>query len=616
MKKVKPYDLINVTDEDFGEKFYELIKSDSDAFIQKYIPKTFLFRYLLNYLKFEKNGLQIKTIIRENDYTCLNFLEDYANYYARCYTLYEKHCKRLHFFQETFTENVFLQMLRDPGHEIWEKYAGCMVIKPLPKGIFGITHLNTYEPKDERHKDERHYVCLSEKTINLFGHDCKIKTMPFKEQDGKVASCATTALWMAFQKTSELFNTKAPSLSEVTILAGDDNSNSGKIFPSKGLEINQVCKAIYKNGLMSEFRTDLTSLRFFKGLVYAYLKGDIPVLLGLRLPTDDECHLVTVNGYRLSPENRTMYASDKIIRFYAHDDQIGPFARLLINDNGCTVTNDKGQEIGYDYSLTTSWCKKEKQLEWQNNVFIKTSDSNNKENPDSFVQSTPECVIIPISPVIKVTYEDIFEQQSIVDYVLKSFIDIENELTWDIYINKSNDYKKWLLKEGIIGKEDSQRIDILTTSLPQYIWIVQAWIEGALLFDFIYDTVELNMTGQPVAINVYNNDFWELLKDEEMIDVRCSNGFFREKYKDSLMKRMNELPNELKEWFKSIKSENIELEHIKSLISESILESILEILSEGPKEKLVSDYLVQMLDDSDPDDSDPDDSDSDSEIKV
>ena len=542
----KPYDHTNVTDEDFGKKFYELIKSDSDEFIQKYIPKTFLFRYFLNYLKFEKNGLQIKTIISENDYTCLNFLDDYANYYARCYTLYKKHCKRIHFFEEEFKEEEFSQMLRDPEHEYWKKYAGCMVIKPLPKGIFGITLLKTYEQKDGRH-----YVCLSEKTINLFGHDCKIKTMPFKEQDGKVASCATTALWMAFQKTSELFNTKAPSLSEVTILAGDGNSNSGKIFPSKGLAINQVCKAIYKNGLMSEFRTDLTSLCFFKGLVYAYLKGDIPVLLGLRLPTDDECHLVTVNGYRLaSPQNGEVYASDEIIRFYAHDDQVGPFARLLINSGDCTITNDEGQEIEYDYSLTTSWCKKAGQLEWQNNVFIKTLDSNNKENPDSFVLSTPEYVIIPISPVIKVTYEDILVQQGIIDFVLGSFTDIENKLTWDIFINKSNDYKKWLLKKEIIG-ESSQIMDILTTSLPQYIWTVRAWSENTLLFDFIYDSVELNTTGQPVAINVYNNDFLELLKDEKMIDVRCSHGFFMEKYKDSLMRRMNELPQELamEKWF-------------------------------------------------------------------
>ncbi|GHU90043.1 hypothetical protein FACS1894155_07870 [Bacteroidia bacterium] len=306
----------------------------------------------------ETNGLGIGTIIRENDYTCLNYLDDYANYYARCYTLYEKHCRRIHFFSETFQEEYFSNMLQDPKHKTWKTYQGCMVIKPLPKGVFGITYLNTYQKQNAA--KNRYYTCLSLKKINLFGHELEIETMPFKEQDGIVASCATTALWMAFQKTSELFNTKAPSLSEVTILAGDKTSNSGKIFPSKGLEVYQVCKAINNNGLISELRTDLANERYFKGYVYAYLKGNVPILLGLRFPSNEE-HLVTINGYRFGQSsNEIKYISDKIERLYVHDDQIGPFTRLIINGNQNITIKEDGENISYDYDLTTSWWKKEK----------------------------------------------------------------------------------------------------------------------------------------------------------------------------------------------------------------------------------------------------------------
>jgi hypothetical protein len=551
------FNIVNVTDENFGKKFYELIKSDSKQFTQKYIPKTSLFRYLLNYLTFEENGLQVKTIISENNYTCLNFLEDYANYYARCYTLYDKHCKRIHFFSKKIIESDFLQMLQNSEHDNWNEYVGCIVIKPLPKGIFGITYLKTYTKDNEEKK--RYYKCLSKKTINLFGHDCAIETMPFKEQDGVVASCATTALWMAFQKTSELFNTKAPSLSEVTILAGDKNSNSGKIFPSKGLELYQVCKAINNNGLISEFRTDLTSKYFFKGLIYAYLKGDIPVLLGLRLPANDEYHLVTINGYKLDADkNETKYVSDEISRFYVHDDQIGPFSRLLIDDEISEITDDKGQKIKYDYTLTTSWWQKGKLHDWINNDndFIKIPDSN-KNAKSSFIQSTPACIIIPISPIIKVTYEDILEQQGIIEFVTGSFINIPNfDIKWDIFVIKSNEYKKWLIKK-FGQKEQSHIKDILITSLPQYVWIIQAWIEDDLLFDFIYDTIELNKTGQPVAINVYNDTLERELKDKNKIDTQCSNGFFVEKYEKSLIRTMNELPydfEEIKNWFQDIEN--------------------------------------------------------------
>jgi hypothetical protein len=40
-----------------------------------------------------------------------------------------------------------------------------------------------------------------------------------------------------------------------------------------------------------------------------------------------------------------------------------------------------------------------------------------------------------------------------------------------------------------------------------------------------------------------------------MVDAQCSNGFFVEKYKKSLMRTMNELPydfEEIKKWFQDI----------------------------------------------------------------
>ena len=541
------YEVINVTDENFGKCFYELIKTNTEEFTQKYIPKTSLFQYLLNYLKFERSGLQVKTIVREKYYTCLNFLEDYANYYARCYTQYEKHCKRVHFFKDEFVDSDFEQMLQNPKHANWNGYVGCIVIKPLPKGIFGITHLKTYPETDTRY-----YTCLFEKTINLFGHDCHILTMPFKEQDGIVVSCVTTALWMAFQKTSKLFNTKAPSLSEVTILAGDKYSNSGKIFPSKGLEMYQVCKAITNNGLISEVRSDLTSNRFLKGLIYAYLKGGIPVLLTLRLPTNDEHHLVTANGYKFNPDNNVKYVSDEITCFYVHDDQIGPFSRLLINNKEEEIIDENDRKVKYDYSLVTSWWKKEKLHDWitQNNEF-ENKQENNKNNPESFMSSTPAYAIIPVSQVIKVTYEDIIEQQEIIEFVIGVFTDINCNFKWDIFITKSNEYKKWLIEQ--FGQKETRITDILTTSFPQYIWIIQAWIEDILIFDFIYDTVELNRTGQPAAVNVYHEGVSEAINSENM-NVLCSNSFGKDTYRGSLMKIINELPydfEEIKTWFKT-----------------------------------------------------------------
>jgi hypothetical protein len=183
---------------------------------------------------------------------------------------------------------------KNPYSKFWESYSGCIVIKPLPTGIIGVTYLETYSGDEERH---RHYTTINYQTINLYGTSLKVKTMPFIEQDSKVSSCASAALWMAFQKTSELFHTKKPSPSEITLLAGFDFFNTGKFFPSKGLATEQVCKAIYNNGLHSELRTHNIDSSFLQGFVYAYLRAEIPILLGIEIENIG-WHLITLNGYR------------------------------------------------------------------------------------------------------------------------------------------------------------------------------------------------------------------------------------------------------------------------------------------------------------------------------
>jgi hypothetical protein len=596
-KLQKYYTLKNVTKEDFGGILNDLIRDTSGKFIQKHILKSPLFRYFLNYLKFDDDCLNVCTIVQEKRYTCQSYLDDYVVYYAKCYTEYDKYCKRIHFFSVKFDDNTFSEMIRTPTHSNWKKYLGCTVIKPLPKGIIGITYLDFYKNK----KIERHYTCLCTKTINLFGHEYKIKTMPFKEQDGVVASCATVALWMAFQKTSEFFNTKAPSLSEVTILAGDTNSNSGKIFPSKGLELYQVCKAISNNGLISEIRTNFEDKKYFKNFVYAYIKGEIPVLLELKFTSRSEYHLVTVNGYRFDEtgENKDKtkdepeYVSDKIVRFYVHDDQIGPFAKIMFDEN--PIENDNGEVI-YDYGLITPWWKQEVMKEWEDSVPSTPFSSHNKNDKELFEKAIPTAVVVPLHPTIKITFDNISEQQAIISCLMTNFVMFDRSIIWDIFIMKSNEYKKLLINEFKADKEVEIEA-ILMQSLPQYIWVIQARSENKLYFDYIYDTIELNKSGQPVAINIYENKIIKQLdrikfeeeneieqfkqkerelaqKEKELAQKKiaqkelekmkkelelaqkkieelntrikfvdaCSNSFFIDKYEYSLIRILNEMP--------------------------------------------------------------------------
>lgn len=463
-----------------------LMNKDSDEFQIKRIEQSQVYNYLKRYLWSEKAGMSINTIICENEYYCLNFIEDYANYYSRTYTKYSKICKRLHFFSEDFNKKEFEEMLLDPHDKRWLSYKGCIVIKPIKKGLFGITYIATYphaNSHDKPHAD-RYYTCLTEHMVNLFGHDLYINTMPFKEQDGAVASCATTALWMAFHKTAELFKTKVPSLSEITIMAGSGN-NSNRIFPSKGLNVKQICAAISALGLTPEIQDKFPTLNILKCKIHAYLKCGIPLLLGMKELDGAKMrynHLVTMNGYRYK-ENRHKSSSqpipmlsDNIERFYVNDDQVGPFARMSILEEDNYI------------AITTSW-----------------NERKGDEYTNEFIKAAPAFIVVPITSVIRVPFEEVYR------YSLGIYLAIQNsyyeryqeqlKCYCDVFLTPSNSYKKTILKEYLSVKSDGVSHDdkiknFLMCSLPKYIWVIEMRdCDGKLIMNVIYDTVESAIDG-------------------------------------------------------------------------------------------------------------------------
>jgi hypothetical protein len=551
------YQLKKIKNEEFSQIFEEILKFPASElnFVQKDIKYSYHYRYFSNYIFYDTNGLGVKTIVVEKKYTCQTFLDDYINYYANCYTEYGKNCRRVHFFKKNFDENVFQEMVYYGNNgkykKNWESYLGCIIIRPLPKGIIGITYLKTYEKNVSRN---RYYTALSLHTINLYGTTLEISTMPFMEQDSNVGACASTALWMAFQKTSELFHTKKPSPSEITLLAGSDSDNTGKFFPNKGLSVAQICNAIYNNGLCSEVRYNAVKNKmsyrsWLQGFVYAYLKAEIPILLGVEIE-DIGFHLITLNGYRFKFDNeitqtKLFCKSQFISKFYAHDDQIGPFSRLKFNE---------GNE---EYFLRTSW--------WKTNVDWKSSRRKIrdyfKEENNSY-NCKPTCLIIPLDRKIKVQYEDVKDKISIIDYLFD--ICLNESFVWDIFLIKSNTYKEQIKKQ-VKSKETLQRL--LYTSLPLYIWVAQAYVKEYYeepIFDFIFDSVEMPYDGKPFLSNIYSTSFKDCL---EKVDIEIRK-LFSDDIEDTAYKKLVEYTDNMYSIYRKIDIEDKDNSH--EIIEEAI----------------------------------------------
>ena len=422
------------------------------------------YKYFLEY--FSKSGLDAKTILVERNYISRAYFSDFSNYYSVCFKDYPRLCRRIHFFNKPFDSTKFQQELFNAESEFLAKsYLGYIVVKPLPESIIGPTILRTYDLAKARfYNSSRNY------DINLFGRHFKLDSMAFQEQDTVVSACASTAIWNAFHKTADMFQTPLPSPSEITKSAGNFYNHSGRIFPNQGLDLSQICKAIESVGLVSELRVegriDITEsgreeiiksdIPYARRIVYAYNKAELPVLLFIQIDGNGH-HLITVNGFSEKDEdfekteNMTLKA-DRIERFYAHDDQVGPFARITIENTT---------------SLKTAW----------------------RDEAGKLLSGKIYAIIIPLYSKIRISFDDVYKKIRILDIILYRLDIFKFELEWDIYLTESNKYKEEILKSPY---SQNLKEKIVYSNFPRYIWITRAIVKKNFVFDLIFDSTDIS----------------------------------------------------------------------------------------------------------------------------
>ena len=267
----------------------------SPAEVRTHDRARYIYRYLVN--------LKAETIVVETDYIDGDYLDDFASYYVKCFTDYNRKCKRLHFFKCSFLDDEdFLRKIH--GHSNNEEesnleinYLGFVVARPLPQAIVGRTILRTYESDNGR----RNYACTRSYKANLFGLELTIPSLAFQEQDTVLAACATVSLWSCFQKTAELFGKSTPTPAAITRVA-TQAAHDGRPIPSHGLMTYEICAAIRHVELEPEVFTVRDSLPVVS-LIYAYLRMGIPVILGVEIEGVGG-HAITLTGYSISGQRK------------------------------------------------------------------------------------------------------------------------------------------------------------------------------------------------------------------------------------------------------------------------------------------------------------------------
>jgi hypothetical protein len=418
-------------------------------------------KYLYEYL----DDIKCNTIVVEDPYIDGDYLDDYSTYYVKCFKRYKRKCKRIHFFAHGFTEDDLLTYIRQGNNGILNKdiiqehYLGFTVIRPLPSALIGRTILSPY-PSDQ---GRRNFPCTKEYKLNFLGSEIGINSLAFQEQDKVLAACATTALWSALHMTADLFGSKLLTPCQITAVASRHFLFANRALPSHGLNMFQMCQTIKDVGLEPEFR-DYNNIADFSGFILGYLQYGIPVILGIELIEPHELnpiglHAVTITGFSTKDElvsnGPFPLKAHRVDKYYVHDDQVGPFSRLNLDD---PIKPDK---------VVTGWkcecgCGK------------------------NFL-ARPKIIIVPVYHKIRITYEDVTQ---IVGYFHEFFELIFNgNIVWDIQLAKVNQFKEHFHGRNDINPNLREKVSL--HNYPRYFWRAILYINSMEFIELIFDSTDI-----------------------------------------------------------------------------------------------------------------------------
>lgn len=511
---------------------YEVLKYSIDELIRAISSNSLASEAVLKtkhhsvYFEEYFSHLLSQTIVVEHHYIDKDYLEDFSSYYVRCFDDYERKCTRLHFFSLEFNEEDFTKLLESKNSSLSQEllsdhYLGFIIVKKLPNTVIGRSSLRTYD--DDQH---RNFPISRNYEANLYGIKLKVKSIAFQEQDSVVAACATSALWSVFHCTGLLFHHPIPSPAEITKKASEylpTGTLDARIFPNKGLSIEQMAYAV-RDVSLEPYLVNPNEQFILQSTAYAYAHAKIPCLLGIMLynkSTNEYLgrHAIAITGYNIDDNYVTTIAdselhlkSFRVAKYYVHDDQVGPFARMIFDNQIFPFTID-GNTFR-SYSLQTFW-----------------SDANRNVGD---IRAIPTILLIPLYHKIRIPFATILNSiiyfNSFIEFLRANhFLSLANFLEWDIYLTSINDFKsESLIEKNLLGEELRS---ILESPLPHFMWRATAKNNNQLVLDVLFDATDIEQGNILLKVIEYDKTITLSIRDYARIPT-ASDAYLSTKAKE------------------------------------------------------------------------------------
>lgn len=311
--------------------------SADDALVQL-LPKQQAI-FLLHYLA--DSGAH--TVLEEPTYFDRDYLSEFAVFYSVSARGYKNRCRRCHYFSAPVTRAQLRAAAGGSGRalrHLQDHYLGFIVIRPIPSAPLGRTVLRWYP--DQQPATPRVVTPSRWYESHVLGFTLRVYGLAWQQQDAGVGACATVALWSMLHSSAFDDHHAIPTTADITRFAHRRASFGGRVFPSTGLNIFQVCEAIKEAGLApvvlegekKHNGNAVFSGERFQSACASLVRSGYPVLIICDLDSGER-HAVCAVGFREAappPPNagRVELQDATIKNLYVHDDNLGPSVRFEV----------------------------------------------------------------------------------------------------------------------------------------------------------------------------------------------------------------------------------------------------------------------------------------------
>jgi hypothetical protein len=252
-----------------------------------------------------------------------------------------------------------------------------------------------------------------------------------------------------------------------------------------GVSSIEMAQAIKSVGLEPYF-VKATNHYLLKATLYAYLRAGIPMMFGFDLvdvsgasPIMIGKHAVAITGYSLGHAQATFFESTnfllmaaRIDKIYVHDDQVGPFSRMVFDNQ--SIQSQNGNQV---HSIQTSW---------QGN-----------DGTIGGKRAIADILQIPLYHKIRIPFGVIHDivfgfdslLKSVISQVIPDLMPIFQQAEWDIYLISVNDLKIEIFDSANLNTDI--RRNILMQSFPRFLWRASLIVDGGIKLDLLFDATDI-----------------------------------------------------------------------------------------------------------------------------